>query len=43
MRFRRPTARSTLLSEVAKQSKPTGKLDQMPERSGMSTLKTCDP
>jgi hypothetical protein len=39
---RRPTARSTSLSEVAKRSKPTGKLDQTPERSGTSTLKIHD-
>jgi hypothetical protein len=39
---RRPTARSTSSSEVAKRSKPTGKLDQTPERSGTSTLKIHD-
>jgi hypothetical protein len=39
---RRPTARSTSLLEVAKRSKPTGKLDQTPERSGTSTLKIRD-
>jgi hypothetical protein len=39
---RRPTARSTSLSEVAKRSKPTGKLDRTPERSGKSTLKIRD-
>jgi hypothetical protein len=36
---RRPTARSTSSSVVAKRSKPTGKPDRMPERSGTSTLK----
>jgi hypothetical protein len=36
---RRPTARSTSSSVLAKQSKPTGKLDRTPERSGTSTLK----
>jgi hypothetical protein len=40
---RRPTARSTSLLVVAKQSKPTGKLDPTPERSGTSTLKIHDP
>jgi hypothetical protein len=40
---RRQTARSTSSSEVAKQSKPTGKLDPTPGRSGTSTLKTRDP
>jgi hypothetical protein len=39
---RRPTTRSTSLSEVAKRSKPIGKLDQTPERLGTSTLKICD-
>jgi hypothetical protein len=39
---RRPTARSTSSSEVAKRSKPTGKLDLMPEISGTSTLKIHD-
>jgi hypothetical protein len=39
---RRPTARSTSASVVAKRSKPTGKLDQTPERSGTSTLKIHD-
>jgi hypothetical protein len=38
----RPTARSTSSSVVAKRSKPTGKLDQTPERSGTSTLKIHD-
>jgi hypothetical protein len=39
---RRPTARSTSSSEVAKRSKPTGKLGQTPERSGTSTPKIHD-
>jgi hypothetical protein len=39
---KRPTARSTSLSEVAKRSKPTSKLDRTPERSGTSTLKIHD-
>jgi hypothetical protein len=39
---RRPTARSTSSSEVAKRSKPTGKLDRTPERSSTSTLKMHD-
>jgi hypothetical protein len=39
---RRPTVRSTSLPEVAKRSKPNGKLDQTPERSGTSTLKIRD-
>jgi hypothetical protein len=39
---RRPTARSTSSSEVAKRSKPTGKLDPTLERSGTSTLKIDD-
>jgi hypothetical protein len=39
---RRPTARSTSSSEVAKRSKPTGKLDRTPERSGTPTLKIHD-
>jgi hypothetical protein len=39
---RRPTERSTSLLVVAKRSKPTNKLDQMPERSGTSTLKIHD-
>jgi hypothetical protein len=43
VRFRRPTARLTSLSEVAKRSKPTGKLNQTLGRSGTSTLKTRDP
>jgi hypothetical protein len=42
VRSRRPIMRSTSSSEVAKRSKVTGRLDQMPERSGTSTLKTCD-
>jgi hypothetical protein len=40
--FRRPTARSTSSSEVAKRSKVTGRPDRMPGRSGMSTLRTRD-
>jgi hypothetical protein len=39
---RKPTARSTSSSEVAKRSKATDGLDQTPGRSGMSTLKTRD-
>jgi hypothetical protein len=39
---RRPTTRSTSLSEVAKRSKATYRLDQTPGRSGTSTLKTHD-
>jgi hypothetical protein len=39
---RRPTARSTSSLVVAKRSKPIGKLDRTPERSGMSTLKIHD-
>jgi hypothetical protein len=39
---RRPTARSTLSSVVAKRSKPTGKLDRTLEKSGTSTLKIHD-
>jgi hypothetical protein len=39
---RRPTVRSTSLSEVAKRSKPTGKFDRTPERSGTSALKIRD-
>jgi hypothetical protein len=39
---RRLTARSTSLSEVAKRSKVTDRLDQTPGRSSMSTLKTHD-
>jgi hypothetical protein len=42
VRFRRPTARSTSSLVVAKRSKATGRLDQMPGRSGTSTLKTHD-
>jgi hypothetical protein len=38
----RPTARSTSSLVVAKRSKPTGKLDRTPERSGTSTLKIHD-
>jgi hypothetical protein len=38
--FRRPTARSTLSSVVAKRSKATNRLDQMPGRPGTLTLKT---
>jgi hypothetical protein len=36
---RRPTARSTSSSVVAKLSKPTGKLNRTPEKLGTSTLK----
>jgi hypothetical protein len=39
---RRPTARSTSLSEVTKGSKETDRLDQTPGRSGTSTPKTRD-
>jgi hypothetical protein len=39
VRSRRPIMRSTSSSEVAKRSKVTGRLDQIPERSGTSTLK----
>jgi hypothetical protein len=39
---RRRTARSTSLLVVAKRSKPTGRLDQTPGRSGTSTLKIHD-
>jgi hypothetical protein len=39
---RRPTATSTSSPVVAKRSKPTGKLDRTPERSGTSTLKIHD-
>jgi hypothetical protein len=39
---RRPTARSTSSLEVAKRSKATDRLDQMPGRSGTSTPKTHD-
>jgi hypothetical protein len=39
---RRRTAKSTSLLAVAKRSKPTGRLDQTPGRSGSSTLKTHD-
>jgi hypothetical protein len=42
VRSKRLTARSTSLSEVAKRSKATGRLDQTPGRLGMSTLKTRD-
>jgi hypothetical protein len=42
VRSRRPTVRSTSFSEVAKRSKPTGKLDQTPEGSCTSTLKILD-
>jgi hypothetical protein len=38
--FRRPTARSSSSSEVAKRSKATDRPDQTPGRSGMSTPKT---
>jgi hypothetical protein len=40
--FRRPTMRSTSSLEVANRSKAIGRLDQIPGRSGMSTLKTRD-
>jgi hypothetical protein len=43
--FRRPTARSTSSSVVAKRSKATDRFNQMPGRSGTSTPKThnlCD-
>jgi hypothetical protein len=40
---RRPTARSTSSSVAAKRSKPTGKLDRTPGRSGTSTLKILTP
>jgi hypothetical protein len=40
--YRRPTARSTSSSEVAKRSKPTDKLDRKKERSDTSTLKIHD-
>jgi hypothetical protein len=43
VRSRRPTVRSTSLSEVAKRSNLTSKLDQTPERSGTSTLKIRNP
>jgi hypothetical protein len=39
---RRRTARSTSLLVVAKRSKPTGRLNQTPRRSGTSTLKIHD-
>jgi hypothetical protein len=39
---RRRTARSTSLLVVTKRSKPTGRLDQTPGRSGTSTLKIHD-
>jgi hypothetical protein len=39
---RRQIARSTSLLVVAKRSKPTGKLDQTPGRSGTSTPKIHD-
>jgi hypothetical protein len=39
---RRRSVRSTSLLVVAKRSKPTGRLDQMPGRSGTSTLKIHD-
>jgi hypothetical protein len=39
---RKPTARSTSSSEVAKRSKATDRLDQTPGRSVTSTLKTRD-
>jgi hypothetical protein len=40
--FRRPTARSTSSSEVAKRSKATSRPNQMPGRSDMSILRTRD-
>jgi hypothetical protein len=40
---RRTTARSTSLLVVAKRSKPTGRLDRTPGRSGTSTLKFQEP
>jgi hypothetical protein len=39
---RRPTARSTSSSAVAKRSKATDRPGQTPGRSGTSTPKTCD-
>jgi hypothetical protein len=39
---RRPTARSTSLLVVAKQTKPIGRLDRAPGRPGTSTLKIHD-
>jgi hypothetical protein len=39
---RRLTVRSTSLTEVAKRSKPTDRLDRTLGRLGTSTLKTCD-
>jgi hypothetical protein len=39
---RRPTMRSTSSLVVAKRSKPTGRLDRTPGRSGTSTLKIHD-
>jgi hypothetical protein len=39
---RRPTARSTSSSVVAKRSKLTAKLNQTPKRLGTSTLKIHD-
>jgi hypothetical protein len=39
---RRRTVKSPLLLVVAKRSKPTSRLDQMPGRSGTSTLKIHD-
>jgi hypothetical protein len=39
---RRLTTRSTSLSEVAKRSRATDRLDQTPGRSGTSTSKTCN-
>jgi hypothetical protein len=38
--FKRPTVRSTSLSAVARRPKATDRTDQMPGRSGMSTLRT---
>jgi hypothetical protein len=42
VRSRRLTARSTSLLVVTKRSKATDRLDQMPGRSGTSTLRTRD-
>jgi hypothetical protein len=42
MHSRRLIVRSTSSSEVAKRSNATDRLDQMPGRSGTSTLKTRD-
>jgi hypothetical protein len=42
-RSRRPTARSTSSSVVAKRPKSTDRIDQTPGRSGMSTPRTRGP